>query len=186
MIINNKSGKIVLDKGTKLSIFNNHITYNEPSYIQGILRSINFDTRDHLHNLNNPIIYATKWYSKDNDDYKFIFKEAIRGIEILMNTYDKFSIIYYTLEHYKKHLQDYIETDEESNILEENNNTQIINELKKIWNQSEIDIIIQIVKYLSTLSEKKEIEIYSNIIEQILKLKEEYLFNYIVNVSSTY
>ena len=43
-------------KGTKISIYNNSINYNEPNYLQGIIRSYNGDTREDLHNLYNPFL----------------------------------------------------------------------------------------------------------------------------------
>ena len=49
------------DKGTKISIYNNSIQYQEPSYIQGILRIWSGDCREDLHNLYNPIIKALEY-----------------------------------------------------------------------------------------------------------------------------
>ena len=54
-------------KGTKLSISNNSITYNSSKYYQGIIRSINYDKRDDLHNLYNPsVILFIKCFFKFN------------------------------------------------------------------------------------------------------------------------
>ena len=41
--------------GTKISICNNSIKYNSPGYSQGIMRNINGDAREDLHNLYNPL-----------------------------------------------------------------------------------------------------------------------------------
>ena len=51
------------DKGTKLSVKNNSIQYQEPAYDQGILRMLGGDCREDLHNLYHPILKAIDWYS---------------------------------------------------------------------------------------------------------------------------
>ena len=51
MILLNYKGE-----GVKISIVNNSIKYNEPSYYQGLFRSVNGDTREDLHNLYNPFL----------------------------------------------------------------------------------------------------------------------------------
>ena len=65
--------------GTKLSISDNSISYTESSYIQGIIRTMNSDKRDDLHNLFNPIYYSTQWYKIDNPNNLFIFSQSLLG-----------------------------------------------------------------------------------------------------------
>ena len=55
--------------GTKISIFNNRICYNEPNILQGAVRWSNGDTRDDLHNIYLPITKATYWYDISNTCY---------------------------------------------------------------------------------------------------------------------
>ena len=57
-------------KGTKISINNNKITFCEPNMWQGTLRLAFGDNREDLHNLYNPIVKATKWYSCENVNIK--------------------------------------------------------------------------------------------------------------------
>ena len=56
--------------GTKISIYNNSINYNEPNYFQGMIRSYNGDKRDDLHNLYNPFLKSFEWYSVDDEIYR--------------------------------------------------------------------------------------------------------------------
>ena len=47
------------EEGTKISILNHSIQYNESNFYQGIMRTINGDTREDLHNLyNTPFLYV--------------------------------------------------------------------------------------------------------------------------------
>ena len=58
----------------KISIINNSIKYNEDNGLQSIVRTINGDTREDLHNLYSPILKAFEWFPKDGgvNDYIYI------------------------------------------------------------------------------------------------------------------
>ena len=86
--------------GTKISIFNNKITYNEPNILQGAVRWSNGDARDDLHNIYLPIIKASKWYDVSDNDIKNIFKFSIRGLDKLKQSYSKNSTINHSLQYY--------------------------------------------------------------------------------------
>ena len=177
--------------GTKLSISDNSIVYNETSLIQGVLRTFNDDKRDDLHNLFNPIYYSTEWYPVHNDKYKFIFEQTLLGLDKLINTYNKDSIIHHTLKHYKLIIHNHIneitndiQNNLKSNCKETQNN--IINYMMNIWNPDEINILYNLLYYLSKLEDNKLIELYCTIIESILENKEEELYNYIQNITTKY
>jgi hypothetical protein len=86
--------------GTKISIQNNKINYHDPNFLQGTIRWTQGDKREDLHNIYNPILKSTQWYSKDNTDIFNIFRLAKKGLEKLKNSYDKSSIISHSLELY--------------------------------------------------------------------------------------
>ena len=44
------------DSGTKFSVINNSLQFHEPSFLQGITRSLGGDSRQDLHNICHPII----------------------------------------------------------------------------------------------------------------------------------
>ena len=48
--------------GTKISVSNNSINFHEPSFIQGITRSIGGDSRQDLHNICHPLMKCLEWY----------------------------------------------------------------------------------------------------------------------------
>ena len=59
--------------GTKISIGNNRIYIQESTYIQGIIRKINGDTKNDITILTCPVLYACLNYLK-NTDNQFISK----------------------------------------------------------------------------------------------------------------
>ena len=91
--------------GTKISIFNNRITYNEPNLLQGAVRWSNGDTRDDLHNIFLPIAKAGEWYSLENEDIKNILIFAIRGLEKLKSSYSRNSTINHSIQYYISYLK---------------------------------------------------------------------------------
>jgi hypothetical protein len=86
--------------GTKISIYNNKITYNEPNILQGAVRWSNGDARDDLHNIYHPIIKASLWYDINQEDIKNIFKFSIRGLEKLKLSYSRNSTINHSIQYY--------------------------------------------------------------------------------------
>jgi hypothetical protein len=81
-------------KGSKLSITNNLLFIQTPTWIQGIMRSYNHDKRDDLFFLFNAIIRFNKFYSymknksgEENKLYELILKLSKRGIDNLLQTY---------------------------------------------------------------------------------------------------
>ena len=94
------------ETGTKISIYDNCISYYEPTLVQGMMRTINGDNRDDLHNLFNPLIIALEWYNPTNEFYRKFFERARNGILKLKTAYEYNSIIHHTLNHYTKTIED--------------------------------------------------------------------------------
>jgi hypothetical protein len=81
-------------KGSKLSISNNLLFVQTPTWIQGLTRSYNNDRRDDLFFLFNAIIRFNKFYSymktksgEENKLYELILRLSKRGIDNLLQTY---------------------------------------------------------------------------------------------------
>jgi len=81
-------------KGSKLSIANNLLSIQTPTWVQGLMRSYNNDRRDDLFFLFNAIIRFNKFYSymktkggEENKLYELILKLSKRGIDSLLQTY---------------------------------------------------------------------------------------------------
>ena len=90
-----------LDNGTKISIYQNRIHFNEPSYIQGIVRFIYGDNREHLHNLYLPIQKCVEWFwNEKNDDMTYMFNNSIIGLKMLKYAYNEYATIQHTIDYY--------------------------------------------------------------------------------------
>ena len=90
--------------GTKISIYNNRIIYNEPNLLQGAVRWSNGDSRDDLHNIYHPISKASEWYDIEDKHIKNIFIYSIRGLEKLKLSYKRNSTINHSIQYYIDYL----------------------------------------------------------------------------------
>jgi len=164
------------DKGTKLSVNNNSIQYQEPSG-QGLVRLWGGDCREDLHNLYHPILKATEWYPYN--EYQLFYDECITGLQLLNNVYEGNSIIKYTISHYISTIES---NDNESKRKEQKFNP-IIDRLKDIWEKDEIKAIYDLFKLIKM---NKNRDVYLKTLEDILTAKEEFINVYIHNVSTSY
>ena len=161
-------------KGTKISIYQNKISYHEPCILQGSIRWTNGDNRNDLHNLHNPILKALEWYDINDPTIKTIFNLACKGLEKLKYSYDKNSIICHSIDRYigllaknEKISKDDIDID---------NNLHI--SLKELWNPTQINIIYNLLTEVSNLNNKSNINNETKIslikaIDNILDTKEK-------------
>lgn len=97
------------DPGTKICIYDNSISYYEPTIIQGMLRTWNGDNREDLHNLYNPIIVGLKWFNPAIPFYRGFFERCRDGIIKLKTVYESNSIIHHTLNHYIRTINEQLE-----------------------------------------------------------------------------
>jgi hypothetical protein len=95
--------------GTKICVFDNKIALQEPSYIQGSLRTINGDNKEDLHFLLEPIKNAcdrSLLISNDTkkNQIKYLFTKAKFGLVNLKTTYQDYPLIARCIELYIKYL----------------------------------------------------------------------------------
>ncbi len=90
-----------LESGTKISINNNRLFFNSPTYIQGIVRFLYGDNREHLHNLYLPIQKCVEWFwDEKHTDMIYIFNNAVIGLKILKKAYSEYATIQHTIDYY--------------------------------------------------------------------------------------
>jgi hypothetical protein len=90
-----------LDEGTKVSIYQNRLNFNAPSYVQGIIRFMYGDNREDLHNILLPIQKCVEWFWNDkNEDIVYMFNNAVLGLKFLKNSYSTYATIQHTLDYY--------------------------------------------------------------------------------------
>lgn len=174
------------DDNTKISINNNSIQYVCPIACQGVIRSINGDKRDDLHNIYNPLVKSMEWLPLNDSNKErnmFFFQESIYGIEKLIKCYDKDTLINHTLKHYITIINNFISN---STIEEELSNTPLIENFKDFWKNEELNIIFNKLQFINNSTDKEIINIYVNSIELILDYKESNIKEYIEVNSKTY
>tara|TARA_B100000963_G_C22595263_1_gene657508 strand:- start:478 stop:1158 length:681 start_codon:yes stop_codon:yes gene_type:complete len=166
------------DKGTKLQIINNSIKFQEPDLLQGTNRWINGDTRSDLHNLCNPIQIALEWYNpNDSDELKYIYNNALLGIDSLGKAYNIdtiSSLVANTISHYKILIQSGIDNSKfigDNNISDTNSEIEINNQYKNLWTQGEISIIKSLLEI--SINKKKNGENYDKYIESIESILDD-------------
>lgn len=165
--------------GTKLSITNNSIQYNVPSLYQGVLRTYTGDSRDDLHNICYPIMMALNWYSKEDEKFKFFYKQCVLGLSYLKNNYDRNSLTNHTISHYIELISN------NSNEVKPISGTPIINSLKDFWKKEEIDIIYTLFVY-ALKNDNDDKMFYISMIEKIIDNKEHKLNLYVNEVSTQF
>ena len=160
---------------TKLSIKDNRIIYQPPTYDQGFIRMIEGDTREDLHNLYHPILKCIEWYPCDS--YKFLYDECIIGLNILNSVYDRNSTIRHTISHYISVIQNKENIDTKVNI------NPIIDKLKEVWEFSEIQSAISLLKLIHDDINR---DIYLESLELILHNKENFIHDLLKKISTEY
>ena len=90
-----------LNDGTKISINNNQIYFNDPHYNQGVVRFIYGDNREDLHNLFIPIQKAKEWFFNENDEnIVYFFNKSVGGLKNLKKSYGQYATIQHTIDYY--------------------------------------------------------------------------------------
>jgi hypothetical protein len=162
------------EKGTKISVSDNSITFNEPSYGQGLVRSLYGDCREDLHNIYHPLLKAVEWYPIDK--FTVYYEECKKGLQLLLGVYDDNTTIHHTISHY-------ISIIEGKNDKEVTETNPIIDNLKDSWKSEEINVINELLNLILKNIEK---DVYLKCLENIVEEKEKKVNEYIQKVSTTY
>lgn len=162
------------EKGTKISVSDNSITFNEPSYGQGIMRSLYGDCREDLHNIYHPLLKAVEWYPIR--EFIIYYEECKKGLQLLLQVYDDNTTIHHTISHY-------ISIIEGKNDKEVSETNPIIDNLKDFWKSEEINGINELLNLILKNIEK---DVYLKCLENIVKDKEKKVNEYIQKVSTSY
>ena len=171
--------------GTKISVHDNQLTFNEPSLGQGLFRSWYGHRREDLHNLYNPLRQCLQWYDRKNEIYAYVYRECVRGLRLLLQTYDENTTIHHTLLHYISLL----ESEEDPEPPTETPPTNpIVERLRTLWTESEIKVVYDILRLIQSDDPQSAgfQETYLHVLEDIIESKEQEVSEYISQVSTTY
>lgn len=120
--------------GSKISIGNNRLCIQENTYIQGVWRKWNGDTKNDINILLCPILYACIHYlnqPENREVFTPIFKQAQDGLVNMKQTYAGTPIVY-NIEHIANILNMFLDNAEEVNVHEANSIVNIDTPMYKI------------------------------------------------------
>jgi hypothetical protein len=165
--------------GTKICVYENRIILQEPSYIQGSLRTINGDNKEDIHFLLEPIKYACLKIKK-NEQIQVLFEKAKLGLFNLKVTYQNYPLISRCIELYIKYIDSYLEGTniEETNLtnsilLEKDITNKIYDNFNKLWTTNRISIIHGILIEIEKNSNQTKISELLNILDSFVLIIEK-------------
>jgi len=96
--------------GTKISILNNRIEFQDTGIFQSTVRTINGDTKNDLINMLFPLTYACEKYLSDGnkEEFQIIFEKVISSLDKLSQIY-KSNEITHNIEQLKNIINKFIE-----------------------------------------------------------------------------
>lgn len=141
--------------GTKISIGNNRIYIQDSTYIQGLWRRYNGDSKNDINILLCPILYACITYLKNEeirDFYLPIFETSLQALTNMKQTYANTPIIY-NIEHILNVVQMFVDepVPNINNII----NTEtplfkikehIYQEMNRVWTKERKNILFGFIK----------------------------------------
>lgn len=167
--------------GTKISIIDNRISYNEPHFLQGPIRWSYGDNREDLHNLYSPILKVFEWYDSEKKEIKNILELSLSGLEKLKKSYASNNSICHSINYYKQIINNNLISKDKN--ITNNDDNKIYEDLKKLWNSNEILIINNILNEMKTTN-KEELNSLISALESILYIKEKRVKNIIENYTT--
>ena len=170
--------------GTKLSISNNILHLQQPTFLQGVTRWYQKDNKDDLYYLFHAIRRYYKWY-KHNDDEIFIkiLKLAIKGIQNLIETYNKIGIttITHTLNLYKNIL----EQDTDELFKDENQNSisvdDVFEKITDIYDRRLLVILYNTFQIMSEEDNQQNIQLYVDGLDKLLEPTQNIIRKWILD-----
>jgi hypothetical protein len=142
--------------GTKISVGNNKMEIHDSTYLQGIWRRYNGDSKNDINILVCPILYACVRYLNNEeirDVYLPVFECALQALSNLKQTYANTAIIY-NIEHLINIIQSHIGKESSNGIVNTDTPLYKIKEniyqhLNEVWTPSRRDILFGFIKELS-------------------------------------
>lgn len=156
--------------GTKVSISNNILHIQKPTMSQGVVRWWYGDNKDDLYYLFHAIRRFYLWYKSDNNPiYGYILKNAIKGIDALINTYKntKLTTITTTLQMYKNILdlenEELFKTEDAAVNID-----SVFQHITELYEQKILAVVYNIIKIMEAEENDNNTEFYYNSIDQFL------------------
>jgi hypothetical protein len=142
--------------GTKISVGNNKMDIQNSTYLQGVWRRYNGDSKNDINILVCPILYACIHYltsSESRELYLPLFNEALQALSNLKQTYANTAIIY-NIEHLINIIQAHVLNEASNGIV--NTDTplykikeNIYSHLNEVWTTSRKNILFGFIKEIT-------------------------------------
>ena len=102
--------------GTKLSFTNNKIIFQEPDFLQSAKRWSLGDSRQHIHNLYNPIFKLNQWYDINTPQFIYLLNKSKTGLLQLLKCYNSndSNIISHSINYYIETINNILEKKQNS------------------------------------------------------------------------
>lgn len=173
-----------LPVGTKISINNNILFLQQPTMFQGVVRWYQNDNKDDLFYLFHAIRRYYKWYkNRDDEVFANILELAIKGIEKLIETYNKVGIttITHTLSLYKNIL-----TQESDELFKDENEHSIsvddvFKKITSLYDRKMLIVIYSVFQIMGEETNQNKINLYVNGLNSILKPTEQNIHKWIID-----
>ena len=142
--------------GTKISVGNNKMDIQSSTYLQGVWRRYNGDSKNDINILVCPILYACVHYLTSHELRELhlpLFKEALQALSNLKETYANTAIIY-NIEHLINIIQAHVVNEASNGIV----NTEtplykikenIYSHLNEVWTPSRKNILFGFIKEIT-------------------------------------
>lgn len=145
--------------GTKISIQNNTIDFQEPGPFQSVCRIVFHSNKTDIQYLYNPIHLAcTQFLSKDGTKkfprIKNLFVSAQKGLEKLMDTYKNSAILRLCLNYYYSLIANHVDEHFNDGLFRRDNmsafyNEPLTRELAEKWTQERLKIVLDLIGFLN-------------------------------------
>jgi hypothetical protein len=176
--------------GTKISIGNNRIYIQDSTYIQGLIRRYNGDSKNDINILLCPILYACITYLADTNIrelYLPIFEISLQALTNMKQTYANTPIIY-NIEHIINVIQMYVDQEKPktNNIINQDTplfkiKENIYQHLNQAWTQDRKNILFGFIK---ELKEVNNLNLKQTLLEGLCKFMDcmdIYVLNVLLN-----
>lgn len=183
-------------ENSKLSLYNNKVIIQEPSYFQSLSRTYWKDSREDLYFLYQVIYKFIFWYIlipngnilNGSKEIRILSKLLIDALTKLQNTY-KIGNIVLTLQFYKNLVSDALRnnigTDKLPNINITNDSLIDDIKLKNLWRPSELEQLINLLDKCEDTKNKDDIETYINGLNGMLESKNKNFTTMLANCTKT-
>lgn len=173
-----------LPVGTKINITNNILYLQQPTMFQGVLRWYQKDNKDDLFYLFHAIRRYYKWYkNRDDEVFSKILELAIKGIDKLIETYNKVGIttITHTLSLYKNILEqesDELFKDDTQNSISVDD---VFKNITDLYNRKLLVVLYSTFQIMIEEDNEKNLQCYVAGLNNLLKPTQDNIRKWIVD-----